>query len=125
MPVSFVRVLKTFVENHLKENPFEKTQFKMAQNSSSGGSEGGSKGGSEGGSEGGSLEKDVGRLREEFDKMFNENKPSESSEKLKEYTFLAILGQGAFGLVVIYHSPFSLPLTFFSPNPTQTRFRNS
>lgn len=113
MPVSFVRVLKTFVENHLKENPFEKTQFKMAQNSS------------ERGSDGGSLEKDVGRLKEEFDKMFNDNMPSELSEKLKEYKFLAILGQGAFGLVVIYHSPFSLPLTFLSPNPTQTRFRNS
>lgn len=114
MPVSFVRVFKTFVENHFKENPFEKTHFKMAQNSIEGGSE-----------EEGSLEKDVGRLKEEFDKMFNDNKPSESSEKLKEYKFLAILGQGAFGLVVIYHSPFSLPLTFFGPNPTQTRFRNS
>ena len=48
------------------------------------------------------------RFKEEFDQKFSEQKVSESSEKLKEYKFLAILGQGAFGLVVIYHSSFSL-----------------
>lgn len=60
----------------------------------------------------GSFIKDLPRLREEFEQRFNENRPSESSEKLKEYKFLAILGQGAFGLVVIYHSSFSFCLHF-------------
>lgn len=48
------------------------------------------------------------RLKEEFDSKFEVVQSSEPSEKLKEYKFLAILGQGAFGLVVIYHSSFSL-----------------
>lgn len=48
------------------------------------------------------------RLKEEFEQRFNTPEVSYSSEKLKEYKFLAILGQGAFGLVVIYHSSFSL-----------------
>lgn len=43
------------------------------------------------------------RLKEEFEQRFSVSEKSESSEKLKEYKFLAILGQGAFGLVVIYH----------------------
>lgn len=47
-------------------------------------------------------------LKEEFDRKFDEVQVSDSSEKLKEYKFLAILGQGAFGLVVIYHFLFSL-----------------
>lgn len=45
------------------------------------------------------------RLKEEFVEKYHEHEVSDSSEKLKEYKFLAILGQGAFGLVVIYHSP--------------------
>lgn len=51
-------------------------------------------------------------LKEEFEQKFRENEVSGSSEKLKEYKFLAILGQGAFGLVVIYHfsSSFSPPI---------------
>lgn len=48
----------------------------------------------------------LNQMKEEFDEKFNENQPSDSSEKLKEYKFEAILGQGAFGLVVIYHSSF-------------------
>jgi serine/threonine protein kinase len=46
------------------------------------------------------------RLKKEFDRKFREQEVSGSSEKLKEYKFLAVLGQGAFGLVVIYHSSF-------------------
>jgi Cys-tRNA synthase (O-phospho-L-seryl-tRNA:Cys-tRNA synthase) len=51
-------------------------------------------------------------LKEEFDQKYHENVVSGSSEKLKEYTFLAILGQGAFGLVVICHLS-SLSRRFF------------
>lgn len=55
-----------------------------------------------------SFKEHITRLKEEFDKKYNENPVSGASEKLSEYKFLAILGQGAFGLVVIYHSSFSL-----------------
>lgn len=58
---------------------------------------------------------DLPRLRDDFERRFNDNRPSESSEKLKEYKFLAILGQGAFGLVVSNLSFFvSFAFTFFS-----------
>lgn len=52
------------------------------------------------------------RLKEEFVEKFHEHEVSDSSEKLKEYKFLAILGQGAFGLVVICHSPSVSSFTF-------------
>ncbi|CRL02988.1 CLUMA_CG016195, isoform A [Clunio marinus] len=46
------------------------------------------------------------RLKQEFERKYQENEVSESSEKLKEYKFLAILGQGAFGLVkLVKHEP--------------------
>lgn len=53
------------------------------------------------------------RLKEEFDTKFHETEVSASSDKLKEYKFLSILGQGAFGLVVIYHSSSSPYITIF------------
>lgn len=40
-------------------------------------------------------------LKSEFEKKFEENEVSGSSNKLSEYKFLTILGQGAFGVVVI------------------------
>ena len=43
-------------------------------------------------------------LKEEFESKIEESNVSDSSEKLKEYKFMAILGQGAFGLVVICHA---------------------
>lgn len=65
-----------------------------------------------------SLREHITRLKDDFDKKYQENEVSQSSEKLKEYKFLAILGQGAFGLVVIYHSSCSLtplvPMRFSS-----------
>lgn len=51
------------------------------------------------------FEEAINGLKEEFDRKFSEAQVSDSSEKLKEYEFLAILGQGAFGLVVIFHLP--------------------
>lgn len=54
-----------------------------------------------------SYDETIMRLRDEFDEKFDEHKVSDSSEKLKEFKFLTILGQGAFGLVVISHSSFS------------------
>lgn len=58
------------------------------------------------------LPEKVADLKEEFDRKYSENEVSGSSEQLKEYKFLAILGQGAFGLVVIYHFP-SFSTSFF------------
>lgn len=71
-------------------------------------------------SNGSSLEVDLPQLKDEFEKRFHENRPSESSEKLKEFMFLAILGQGAFGLVVIYHSSFYSSLHFLHSRPKTT-----
>lgn len=62
------------------------------------------------------LKEHISQLKEEFDKKYQENEVSQSSEKLKEYKFLAILGQGAFGLVVIYHSSFSFYFKIWSQN---------
>lgn len=44
------------------------------------------------------------KLKAEFEKKYTQNPPSDPVEKMQEYKFLAILGQGAFGLVVIFHS---------------------
>lgn len=41
-------------------------------------------------------------LKEEFDRKYEANDVSESSEKLKEYKFMSLLGKGAFGLVVCH-----------------------
>lgn len=41
-------------------------------------------------------------LKSDFEKKYEERDVSGSSEKLKEYKFLSILGQGAFGIVVSY-----------------------
>jgi hypothetical protein len=49
------------------------------------------------------FEANLARQKEDFDRKFREKEVSGSSEKLKEYKFLAILGQGAFGLVVTCH----------------------
>lgn len=55
------------------------------------------------------------RLKEEFDQKYNNNEVSSSCEKLIEYKFIAILGQGAFGLVVSCLTVVSLsPLNKYS-----------
>lgn len=46
------------------------------------------------------LKNDILRLKREFEERFSKNETSMTSEKLKSFKFLAILGQGAFGVVV-------------------------
>lgn len=44
--------------------------------------------------------KHVEKLKKKFEEDFNQNKLAESSDKLEDFKFMTILGQGAFGVVV-------------------------
>jgi protein kinase A len=54
------------------------------------------------------------QLKSEFDKKYQEDQVSGSAEKLKDFRFTTILGQGAFGIVVIYHVVATFPFSGFS-----------
>lgn len=47
------------------------------------------------------LVQEILKLKKDFDQKFCKNEISSSSESLKNFKFMAILGQGAFGVVVI------------------------
>lgn len=70
------------------------------------------------------LAEKLAQLKVEFDRKYQEKQLSDSSKKLDDYKFLAVLGQGAFGLVVNYHSSsFSWHLQkyiFFCSNNKET-----
>lgn len=46
------------------------------------------------------LKQEILKLKKDFDQKFGNNEKSGSSENLKSFKFMAILGQGAFGVVV-------------------------
>jgi hypothetical protein len=46
------------------------------------------------------LKQEILKLKKEFDLQYSKNEKSGSSENLKTLKFMAILGQGAFGVVV-------------------------
>ena len=46
------------------------------------------------------LKSEILKLKGEFEERFSKNESSLAGEKLKSFKFLAILGQGAFGVVV-------------------------
>lgn len=48
------------------------------------------------------LETTIRDLKVEFEEKFHKNRLAESGERLKEFKFMAILGSGAFGVVVSY-----------------------
>lgn len=60
----------------------------------------------------GQYQEVIVKAKTEFEKKYTQNPPSDPIEKMREYKFLAILGQGAFGLVVIFHSSSSFASDF-------------
>ena len=46
------------------------------------------------------LNKFIESLKNEFQEKYNQNKLAESSDRLDDFKFMTILGQGAFGVVV-------------------------
>lgn len=50
------------------------------------------------------LKQEILKLKKDFDEKYSRNVISEPSEELKTFKFMAILGQGAFGVVVAIHS---------------------
>lgn len=46
------------------------------------------------------LNKFIESLKKEFQEKYNQNKLAESSDRLDDFKFMTILGQGAFGVVV-------------------------
>lgn len=47
------------------------------------------------------LKEEILKLKKDFDVKFGKTESSTSGENLKSFTYLTILGQGAFGVVVI------------------------
>ena len=46
------------------------------------------------------LKANITKFKEEFESKFNKNESSDVTDRLKDFKYLAILGQGAFGVVV-------------------------
>lgn len=56
------------------------------------------------------LKQEILKLKKDFDQKFDKDEKSGSSDSLKNFKFMAILGQGAFGVVVTF--PFSYQYFF-------------
>lgn len=57
------------------------------------------------------LKDDILKLKKEFEERYSKNELSKTSEQLINFKFMAILGQGAFGVVVSNSPLINLKMT--------------